>query len=384
MRAESETEVRVLPEVTVNDELAKAVQAAVSATDIRALLVAEAEKQGAASAQLAADQAAAEQARATAAAAEQAAAQAAAAAAQTVTRSVNIAGTIFNFEGASEAEVDRLELNALKIAYAVREEKSAAVEPVPDAAAVAAAAEAEVAAKADLERKFRLGEVSASDYIQQSGALTQFLESNGISIDALKETVNEKLGAKVAQSWAQAGEVFRNSLAGADWPGGDRNQEIIGLKLAAMGLIEAPDKVAAITQAYAALKQSRAYFPYGDFNTEAEWKAANGQPVAAATVPDPAVAAAAAAAVAAQASAAADAARVTAALKTRSSSSSMWGQSAGLSGAAITDPAVAAAKSVIPADASPAEILRAYTESQIAAGISPDAAFIDAHRAKKI
>jgi len=361
--------VNVLPEVMMNDELSKAIRDAVSTADVKALLIAAAEQQAVTSAQLAADQAAAETTRL---AAETAAQAAAAAASVSFARTETIGGKEFHFDGESEAEVDRLVLNAYKVAYAVREEKPAVAEAIPDAAAVAAAAEAEVAAKADLERKFRLGEVSAADYIQQSGALTQFLESNGISVEALKETVNANLGAKVAQSWAQAGEAFRNSPTGQDWPGGERNQEIIGLKLVAMGLEGAEDKVAAIAQAYAELKKSRAYFPYGDFNTEAEWKTANGKTVAAPVLESEQEAAAAA-----QASAAA-------ASKTRSTSSSMFGQSSGTSGAPVTAPAVVAAKKVVPENATPAEILQAWKEAQIAAGIDPNAAFTDTYKTGRI
>ena len=374
---------RVLPEITVNKEIADAIQNATTTDGIKSLLASEAEKQGAAAAQLAVDQAAAEQARLDQVAADAAAAQAAAAAeaARSFKRTENIGGKNFEFDGASEAEVDRLVLNAYKMAYTLREERPAVAEVVPDAAAVAAAAEAEAAAKADLEKKFRLGEVSAKDYIEQSGAINQYLESQGLSVAALRDAVNANIGAQTAQSWSQAGETFRNSSAGADWPGGTRNQEILAMKLSELGLLEAPDKVAAIAQAYAALKQKNTYFPYGDFNTEAEWRAANGQPaVAAAVVAQPSNATQAAAAQAA----AADAARVQAALKTRSASaaSSMWGQSSGTSGASTADPAVAAAKTIVPPDATPQEIMQAWKDAQVAGGINPDVAFRATHQGK--
>lgn len=363
-------EVKVLPEVTMTDELAAAIQAATSTADVRALLMAEAEKQQVAATQLATDQATAEKAAADKIAAD----QAAAVIPQTVTRNVNIGGRTFTFEGADEAEVDRLELNALKVAYAVHEDTPARGENTPDAAAVAANAEAEVAAKAELERQFRLGEISAADYIQKSGAIKSYLEAEGVSIDALKDTVNAKQGAQFAQSWAEAGEMFRNSPAGLDWPGGDRNKELIGLKIAAMGLVDAEDKVAALAQAYAELKRTNTLFP-GDEPvhqpttiTAADLEAAVAKALAAKTAPD-------------AAAQAAEATRAAAAAKVRSMSSSIFGASSGTSGAPVVSPAVAAAKQVVPDNASPTEIIQAWKEAQLAAGKDPNEAFLDQHRA---
>jgi hypothetical protein len=377
---------RVLPEITVNKEIADAIQNATTTDGIKSLLASEAEKQGAAAAQLAVDQAAAEQARLDQVAADAVAAQAAAAAeaARSFKRTENIGGKNFEFDGASEAEVDRLVLNAYKMAYTLREERPAVAEVVPDAAAVAAAAEAEAAAKADLEKKFRLGEVSAKDYIEQSGAINQYLESQGLSVAALRDAVNANIGAQTAQSWSQAGETFRNSSAGADWPGGQRNQEVIAMKLSELGLLDAKDKVAALAEAYNALKQKNTFFPYGDFNTEAEWRAANGRPAVATAAVAQTSDAAQVAATAAAAAAAADAARVQAALKTRSASaaSSMWGQSSGTSGASTADPAVAAAKTIVPPDATPQEIMQAWKDAQVAGGINPDVAFRATHQGR--
>jgi len=369
----------VLPEVTMTPELAKAIQDAVSGPEVRALILAAAEKQLDTSTQLAADQAAAEKAAADKIVTDKAAADAAAAA-QGVSRVVEIGGKSFTFEGASEAEVDRLELNALKIAYAVREPEAAhaVVDPAIAAAEAQKAAEAEVLAKVELERKFKLGEISASEYIQQSGALKSYLESEGISLEALREKTEESRDNKFEQSWAQAGAAFQHSPAGLDWPGGTKNQELLGLKIAALGLTDAPDKVAALAQAYAELKRTGLYFPNGDGDVV----------VPAPKAADAAVAAAQAAADAA-AKAAADptviaaaAARAAAAAKVQSMSSSIFGASSGTSGAPVLSPAVVDAKKIVPADASPAEIMQAWKDAQIANGINPNDAFLSSHRAK--
>lgn len=367
--------VQVLPEVVMNDTLAQAIQNAVSAEEVRSLLVAASEKQQADGAQLAADQAAAEQARLDAAA-KAAQDEVNARAAQPVKRTVNIGGRMFEFEGADEAEVDRLELNAFKVAYVVHADQPvAAVSSAPDAAAEAAAAEAEVAAKVELERKFRLGEISAADYIQQSGAMRSYLESEGISIASLKNTTQETEAARYAASWTEAGKAFKDSYP--DWPGGDRNQELIGLKIIALGLTDAEDKVAALAQAYADMKRTNSVFP-GDAPppgplTQADVDAAVARALAGKT---PVVAAAVAAGTPTP-----EATRAAAAAKIQSMSSSMFGQSSGVSGAPVLSPSVIAAKAVIPNDASPAEIIAAWKESQILSGQDPNAAFIASHRA---
>jgi len=363
------TEPIVLPAVAMNDELAKAIHGAVTAADVRALILDAAQKQSDTAAQLAADQVAAEKAAADKVAADQAAAEAAVAA-QGLTRVVEIGGRSFTFEGASEAELDRLELNAIKVAYAMHESEAAA-EVVIDPAEATRAAEAEVAAKADLERKWRAGEITSADYIQQSGALKQYLENEGVSLESLKAVVDSNKDTQFEQSWAQAGETFRNSAAGADWPGGLKNQELIGLKIAALGLADAIDKVAALAQAYAAMKQSGLYFPNGD--NDATPAAAS----VARTVTD---AAETARVLAAKAATDAEATRAAAAAKVQSMSSSIFGASSGTSGAPVISPAVVDAKKVVPADATPAEIMQAWKEAQIAQGKDINEAFLTQHR----
>lgn len=355
----TETEARVLPEVAMNEALAKAIQEAVSTADVKSLLIAEAERQLATKTALDESQAAAEKVAADKIIADKAAADAAAVAAQVFTRTEVIGGKNLTFTAGSDAELDREVLNAYKVAYALRDPEVAA--PVVDTQAAARAAEAEVLAKTELERKFKAGEISAADYIQESGAMNAYLEKQGISVAALKETVDATQSAKVTNSWARAAETFKQTPAGADWPGGEKNQELIGLKIAALGLADAEDKVAALHTAYAEMKRTGLYFPQGDT-----------APVAAATVAAPAAEVTEAAVLAA---------RVAAAAKVQSMSSSVFGASSGTSGAPVTSPAVAAAKAIVPADATPQEIIRAYNEANLAAGINPDEAFKSTTRA---
>ena len=364
-------EIQVLPDVKMTAELSDAVSKAISATDIRVLLIAEAEKQMAEKTQLDAAQAAATQAATDKAAADAAVLAAAQAEPEIFKRTSVIGGQEFHFEASTEAELDRQELNALKVAYTLKA-NAPAQEVVPDAAAVAAAQAAEVAAKAELERKFRLNEISAAEYITQSGAVKSYLEAQGISLEALKERTEDSIGKKLEQSWKEAGEEFQRLTP--SWAGGDRNFQILTTSNSGHGPFgRSRIKSKRFKRRMLKCRKTGLYFPEGDA-------------VVAAAAPDAnaVVAKAAADAAAAQAVATARAAAAAVVEKARSTSSSLFGQSSGTSGAPIVSPAVVAAKAVIPANATPEEILAAYHAEQMAQGKDPNQVFLESHRGSTI
>ena len=369
------TNPNVLPEVNMTPELAAAIQAALTTADVKSLLVAEAEKQNATKLQLDADQAAAAQAAADKVAADAKAAEEIAKANQVFSRDEVIGSQTYHFEASTEGELDRQVLNAYKVAYNTHQPETRAVEVV-DPAAQAAAAEAEVLAKAELERKFKLGEITAADYIQQSGAVDAYLAAQGLSVDTLRAVVEDKKQNAQIQSWESASEVFRTGV-GADWPGGTKNRALLGDKIAALGLTDADDKVAAMAQAWAAMKQSGAYFPNGDESVAVAPTQSEAEKAAAVEAAKKAAAQADTDRVAAELKAAA-------AQKIRSMSSSLFGASSGTSGSPVVSPVVADAKKVIPADASPAEILQAWKDAQVANHVDPDEAFRTTYRGNRI
>lgn len=353
----------VLKPVVENEALNKAVSGATSTEDIRAAIIAEATTQTSESERLAAEQAAAETARTAAATTE---------AAKPFTCVENIGGKDFEFSAGSQAELDREVANAYRIAYAVQPTNTPAepvVDPAVAAAEAQAAADAEVARRANLEVQFRNGTITTAQYLEQTGAVGDYLASKGVSIDALKKTVDQQDSTAYTQSWADATNEFLTGPAGSDWPGGEQNLKQIGEKLIVLGLEDAPDKVAALAQAYAALKAEDRLFP----------PQAAPEPVPAAAGTD---APAPAAPAAAPAQAPAPAAPV--APRTAATSSSLFGKSSGPSGAnGTTTPAAPAAASVIPADASPAEILEAWKKGQLEAGRDPNAEFTQAFSRKQ-
>jgi hypothetical protein len=345
--------------VTMNDELMKAIGASLDKESIRAAVMAEAEKQGIAAADLqaAADKVVADKATADAAATVETA---------RFKRVETIGGREFAFEADSELELANIINNAYRVAYAVQTPEPQVVEPVVDPAVAAKAAEDAAVAKVELELKFKRGDISAADYIEQSGAMADYLAKQGVPLDALRNAVARNQDAAEEQSWEQATQIFLNSPAGETWPGGQKNLALIGTTLLALGLENATDKVAAYAQAYEQMKATGMIFP-----GEAEEAAALIVPAAVvvpAVVPAATVVAPVVPAVAP---------------RTAATSSSMFGVSSGISGGTGASPAVVAAKTVVPADATPAEIMDAWKKSQVAEGKDPNAAFMDSFSGRR-
>lgn len=345
--------------VTVNEELTKAVGDALNPDAIRAAVLAEAEKQAAA---LEAEKTA----QATADAEKQAAAANAPAAPEPkiYTRTEFIGGKEFNFEAESEVELERAVNNAYKVAYAFQQPE--APEPVVDEAAEKAAADKasadRAAANAELELKFKRGEISASDYLEQSGAVSDYLEKQGVPLSELKASVEQNRNSSFEKSWEQAVQEFLSSPSGADWPGGPQNLEMIGLKLASLNLTNAADKVGALASAYQAMKDTHMVFPH---QPPSEGKTTAAVPTV--QVDPQAAPAAAPAAVAPQPKA--------------PTSSTLFGRSSGTT-SPVTQPAKGQAVE-IPANASPTEILQLWKEQQIREGKDPNAAFTEMFSGRK-
>lgn len=349
--------------VVQTDELVKAVTAAINPEDIHAAILAEAQRQ--ADARLVQEAKDADQKTASDKKAAEDAAIAAEAAKNGFSRTEVIAGQEFTFTGASELEVERQVNNAYRVAASIQAPAAKTQEPVIDQAAVAAAAAAEASAKAELEISFKRGDISAAEYIEKSGAVKTYLEKEGLSLDTLRATVEQNQSASYEQSWQTATEQFKNSPAGSDWPGGDKNLNMIGMRLVSMGLTDAKDKVAALAMAYADMKKTGMIFP-GD----------------AAAVETPIVTppATPTAAEVAAATAAANPANVTRAAEVQrrlaSTSSSLFDQSSGVSDA-VTAGKPAPTQVQVDPNATPEQIMDAWKKAQVASGINPDAAFTD-------
>jgi hypothetical protein len=116
------------------------------------------------------------------------------------------------------------------------------------------ATQEELVRKSDLELKFKRGEISAADYLDQSGAIETFLATNGIDLEALKTTSEEKAGQRLATTWESATAEF---LKTSDWPGGDGALAEIGRTIQSLGLEGSPS-VESLQAAYADMKRRNA------------------------------------------------------------------------------------------------------------------------------
>jgi hypothetical protein len=359
----------VLNPVTMNAELDAAVKAAINPEDLRAAILAEAQKQTGATQ---AEQAAAAQAETARIAAEQAAKDAATA--TDFSRTEIIGGREFTFTAPTELELERMVSNAYRVASAVQSHepptREDVVDPVAAQAAAAAKAEADAVARVELELKFKRGEIGAADYIEQSGAMAEYLEKQGVPLSALKAAVEQNQSSAYEKSWADATTEF---LKSSDWPGGERNTELLGLKLTALRdaegkpLSEAKDKVGALREAYASLQSDKMLFP---------------PDAPASATPAPAAPAATTVATSAAPAPVAAPAAPAVAARTAPTSSSLFGVSSG-TGATIATPANADATVEIPAGATPGEILEAWKAAKLKNGQDPNAAFQEAFRAKR-
>jgi hypothetical protein len=91
-------------------------------------------------------------------------------------------------------------------------------------------------AKAELELRFKRGEISTDEYLAQSGAIERHLAAQGIDMDAMRDAS----GRRFEQSWEQATQEFLHSSIGRSWPGGQENMRRISEVLQQMGAVDAP------------------------------------------------------------------------------------------------------------------------------------------------
>jgi len=99
----------------------------------------------------------------------------------------------------------------------------------------------ESARQADLQLKFQLGQISASDYLTQSGAIEQHLE--------------RRAAAETNAGWESATAEFKQSEEGGNWPGGEAMRERLGQILTDNNLTATDDKLGALKKAWAIMQK---------------------------------------------------------------------------------------------------------------------------------
>jgi hypothetical protein len=173
---------------------------------------------------------------------------------QQVTKTITVNGETKTFPGTTEAEVDAAQIAFFRTLNSQHHPLDPAtgqfVSPTDqgkrdeDAAVRAAAA-------ADLELRWKRGEISGSEYLEKSGAMEQYLANRGLDVESLKAAAEDKRADAVyVNSWAEATREFIKK--NPDWPGGENLKTAMGTKLAELGLTGQPS-VESLERAYSAL-----------------------------------------------------------------------------------------------------------------------------------
>ncbi len=164
------------------------------------------------------------------------------------------------FEGSSELEIEKNIGDYMRAKMAqpeartevpARDEQGRFVSPADQGRA-----DENAFAKAELELKFKRGEISTEEYLTQSGAIASYLEEQGIPLEELKATVEEKQSTRFEQSWQDATKEFFNSAEGRNWPGGQENLQKVGEIIQQQGWENAEDKAAALIAAARYLREN--------------------------------------------------------------------------------------------------------------------------------
>jgi len=186
----------------------------------------------------------------------------------TYTRSVMIGGQTFDFT-ANDPETLEVQINAAREVYAHLENAQSDAVDEPTAAEIEAAHQRKLFNDMQAQSEFQRGEISVKEYLERTGAVGDYLESQGIDIDQLRENTQAHEAQVYEQSWAQAVQKFLSvDGPGADWPGG-KNQKLIETALIALGLSDQPS-VESLAKAYDYLKQNGTLFPHEAEVTQAD------------------------------------------------------------------------------------------------------------------
>jgi hypothetical protein len=105
----------------------------------------------------------------------------------------------------------------------------------------------DIAAKVELELRFKRGDIDAATYLAESGAIDQYLASQGITLQDLKQNADKNYEA----NWEASTTTFLSRHP--EWVGGQENLQRMGETLSSLGLTDSPS-VESLEAAYAELR----------------------------------------------------------------------------------------------------------------------------------
>jgi hypothetical protein len=110
--------------------------------------------------------------------------------------------------------------------------------------------------RAMLDLQFKRGEIDAATFLEKSGAMQEYLQKQGVDLDALRDV---SAGKTFEKKWNAVTDEFLRSPEGQTWPGGEELKNAVGLKIAELGLVDQPS-VASIKRAWDAVKEDTERF----------------------------------------------------------------------------------------------------------------------------
>jgi hypothetical protein len=112
-----------------------------------------------------------------------------------------------------------------------------------------AAAAARASENAEIELRWKRGEISGTDYLEKTGALDTYLANQGIDLAAHRKEAKDNTA--YAASWADASSQFVKN--NPTWPGGEQLMRAVGQQIRELGLEDAPS-AESLERAYSAIK----------------------------------------------------------------------------------------------------------------------------------
>jgi hypothetical protein len=177
------------------------------------------------------------------------------------TKTVEIGGREFTFTASSSQELASLISNAQLVAENVAAPARGEAGRFANSADEETERQQKIYNDSQNELAFRRGEITVKEYLENTGAISEFLEGQGVSIADLQATAQQRDADAYAQDWQQATAIFLAG-PGGEWPGGEANKINLQNALISLGLMDADDKVGALVQAYEYMKQHEALIPY--------------------------------------------------------------------------------------------------------------------------
>lgn len=160
-----------------------------------------------------------------------------------------IGGKAYHFEGDSEADIIR----QVKAATTAHEAKTAPEDKKVETKSGVLTEDDKVA----IELDYKMGKISTDEYLDKTGAFDSYLAKKGIKLDDLKEIVTEKITKSQNDLWNTAVADFLAS--NADWPANPQNEKIMQYTLASLNLKE--PTVDSLNKAYAQMKSEGMLVP---------------------------------------------------------------------------------------------------------------------------